>query len=715
MDTTMLNIGLGRLFDTLDTNSLQAIKQILEATPAAQVAAELINAGVLLDYIHILSDQHQVQAAIVYINEKLSRPNAEQRALLNHLTQRVMRRMAGGNMHENTGGAQVQPEHVLVLGGPGVGKTHFVKRLILELEGMGCSLVSVAFTGVAACNIPGGRTIHSVFNLPISATGNSKLAPLSDEQAYVLRSYMQNRSFLLIDEISMVSPALLGMMHERLCQAMDSIQPFGGMEVIALGDFYQLQPCNPPALFTAIMDIVQGMWNQRALYRQVGAELFKTFKLIELKQQMRAREDQIHSHWVERFRDPTCSNPVDDDFIALLHSRLLSEQDVINDPSWAWAPIAITRNMEKRELDWRQAQAFATAHGVPLVVWNNTITSPLSLANSGNVQLKNLYDQEPGLKSFFVKGGPAYLSKNWRNGGVSRGLANGTSCTMHSLTFRMETPEQQQVAHEMMLHINNAGPGEIVDLGSVTPLSINIEHTVTASEARNWPAGGSLLPPVVDNLNNRGTVIVPVVCDDNDSVYTRRCSNFWAGGSINFKRHSVEPAFAITYHKLQGKTVSKIILDLRKRPGSRAGICNVEFEGMYVGWTRVRKGADIRVIPCGDGENFDHLRKLGPSNNLIAWTSGFGSSDSGWIRGWSRDLALQMLHVLNTSGLRQHGPGLTRSAAGNQVTSGRPAHQRGRQDQQGGNRQPTVQHNVMPTFDLQTVMQLDRQGLQRMT
>jgi ATP-dependent exoDNAse (exonuclease V) alpha subunit len=51
----------------------------------------------------------------------------------------------------------------------------------------------------------------------------------------------------------------------------------------------------------------------------------------------------------------------------------------------------------------------------------------------------------------------------------------------------------------------------------------------------------------------------------------------------------VESALAITFHKLQGKTVSKIILDLRKRPGSGAGIKDVEFEGMYVGWTRVRR------------------------------------------------------------------------------------------------------------------------------
>ena len=55
----------------------------------------------------------------------------------------------------------------------------------MELEKLGCSLVTVAFTGVAACNIQGGKTIHSVFYLPVNAVGTRKLQPLSAEQAYV--------------------------------------------------------------------------------------------------------------------------------------------------------------------------------------------------------------------------------------------------------------------------------------------------------------------------------------------------------------------------------------------------------------------------------------------------------------------------------------------------------------------------------------------------
>jgi MoxR-like ATPase len=138
--------------------------------------------------------------------------------------ERVMRRTA--NRDQLQAVCRADTEHLLVLGGPGVGKTHFVKRFIQELDSIGCSLVSLAFTGVAACNIPGGRTIHSVCNIPIQASAATRLTPFSTEQAYVLRTYLQNCSFILIDEISMVSAALLGMMHERPQQVMDSELPF---------------------------------------------------------------------------------------------------------------------------------------------------------------------------------------------------------------------------------------------------------------------------------------------------------------------------------------------------------------------------------------------------------------------------------------------------------------------------------------------------------
>lgn len=72
----------------------------------------------------------------------------------------------------------------------------------------------------------------------------------------------------------------------------------------------------------------------------------------------------------------------------------------MQDSTWAWATIGVSSNMEKRAIDWRQAQAFAQAHGLPVVVWRKPILSLTFLSNlaSSHLSMLSLYDQEPGLQ-----------------------------------------------------------------------------------------------------------------------------------------------------------------------------------------------------------------------------------------------------------------------------------------------------------------------------
>ena len=592
---------------------------------------------------------------IVYFNERLIQPNNEQRSLLELLIRSFQRR----STHSAAALAGSGQEHFLILGGPGVGKTFLVKRLLRELSILNTSAVTVAFTGAAAVNIPGGRTIHSLFHIPINLRAGGRLNQLDGAEKQSLISAVEGKAFLLIDEVSMVSPSLLGMMDERLKQVLGCDLPFGGMSVIALGDFYQLQPCGGSAFFTAIMNLCTG---DRTLgkpdsYEVVGTQLFKTFKLYELKTQMRAREDSEHGAWVDAFRGRG-TLPVTREFINLLKSRLSTAEDAVQDPTWAWATVAVTSNMEKVGVDWRQARSFALAHGVPIVVWNRQIVSPDFLANQGHgAEADLLYQNEPGLKGLFVKGAPAYLTKIFPKGGLARGLANGTTCVMHSLTFREETDEEKEKARTARHHISSAAPGDIIDLKDMVPLSINVEHTVSADEAEAWPLGASLVNPIINRGANRGTVVIPVLCNDSDIVHTRALGNSdWPGGDVHVKCHAVDIAFAITFHKLQGKTISKVILDLRKRPGTRDGIANVDFEGLYVGWTRVRRGQDIRVIPASDSaeDAFDHLMQLGPSAHLLSWLKGYDVTDvSGDDRNahvWNQPRALQAWQELAQQG-----------------------------------------------------------------
>ena len=86
--------------------------------------------------------------------------------------------------------------------------------------------------------------------------------------------------------------------------------------------------------------------------------------------------------------------------------------------------------------------------------------------------------------------------------------------------------------------------------------------------------------------------------------------------NVSYKSHMVELAFAITYHKLQGQTLQKVILDINMRPNS---LKRLDFYSFYVGMTRVEYADNIRILPCQDDNRFSHLKKLKTSVNLKKW------------------------------------------------------------------------------------------------
>lgn len=97
----------------------------------------------------------------------------------------------------------------------------------------------VAPTGIAALNIK-GQTIHSCFQIPPGAM--SDLSPISSRRRF---DVLRNAQVVIIDEISMVRSDLLTAVDVRLRQVAkgsNSTKPFGGKQLIVVGDFHQLPP-----------------------------------------------------------------------------------------------------------------------------------------------------------------------------------------------------------------------------------------------------------------------------------------------------------------------------------------------------------------------------------------------------------------------------------------------------------------------------------------
>lgn len=121
---------------------------------------------------------------------------------------------------------------VFITGKAGTGKTTFIGILRERLR----SYAIVAPTGVAALNV-GGQTIHSFFRIAPGPIDFAKIRRVSNRTAY------QALQTLIIDEISMVRADLLDAMDLMLRKnGRDPEKPFGGVQVIAVGDLFQLPP-----------------------------------------------------------------------------------------------------------------------------------------------------------------------------------------------------------------------------------------------------------------------------------------------------------------------------------------------------------------------------------------------------------------------------------------------------------------------------------------
>lgn len=108
---------------------------------------------------------------------------------------------------------------------------------------MGFYVACMAPTGIAASNLPGGRTVHNQFGFSITDTKRDLfLTDLSADLINGLHLRFQSEKLILIiiDEISYISPEVLGQIDNRLHQLMGKPEcPFGGIYVLLMGYFFQ--------------------------------------------------------------------------------------------------------------------------------------------------------------------------------------------------------------------------------------------------------------------------------------------------------------------------------------------------------------------------------------------------------------------------------------------------------------------------------------------
>lgn len=131
-------------------------------------------------------------------------------------------------------------ENIFLTGAPGAGKTYVLNQYLDYLKKHGIEAAITAPTGIAASHI-GGMTLHSFFGIGIRDTLTQYDIENLTEKKYIWER-MKNLKVLVIDEISMLSPNLLNSIDAVLKTFKFSSEPFGGVQTILVGDFFQLPP-----------------------------------------------------------------------------------------------------------------------------------------------------------------------------------------------------------------------------------------------------------------------------------------------------------------------------------------------------------------------------------------------------------------------------------------------------------------------------------------
>lgn len=130
--------------------------------------------------------------------------------------------------------------NVFLTGEPGAGKTYVINQYIAWLEACGLKAAVTASTGIAATHI-GGMTIHSWSGVGARDTlDRMAIDQIASKEKIVKR--MKKTDVLIIDEISMLDGKLVDMVNVIARNVLQSAEAFGGMQVVFVGDFYQLPP-----------------------------------------------------------------------------------------------------------------------------------------------------------------------------------------------------------------------------------------------------------------------------------------------------------------------------------------------------------------------------------------------------------------------------------------------------------------------------------------
>jgi len=210
---------------------------------------------------------------------------------------------------------------VLLTGAAGSGKTFVLNQFVRNSRAIGRSIAVTATTGLAATHL-NGTTIHAW-----SGIGVHDELPTE----HILRMPKQRRDIiadtdiLVIDEISMLHDFRLDLVDTVCREVRDVNLPFGGIQVILCGDFFQLPPVNRSDSRSGGFITTSRIWDENI------------FEVCYLEEQHRQKDDQSYSDILNGIREG---------YLKPSQIKLLTDRKtLVNDP---WQPTTklLTTNVD---------------------------------------------------------------------------------------------------------------------------------------------------------------------------------------------------------------------------------------------------------------------------------------------------------------------------------------------------------------------------------
>ncbi|CAF4065605.1 unnamed protein product, partial [Adineta steineri] len=475
-----------------------------------------------------------------------------------------------------------KPEQLLMYigGAGGCGKSRVTEAIsaFMAYHNRTHTIRCLAPSSAAAVGID-GLTIQSMLHEGRNKTYDNHT--LTQTDLSTIETEWRNIDYCLIDEISMVGCYMLARLHRitTIAKHTESTIPFGGINMIFLGDFVQYPPVLDRPLYSNILSPTDTLANtmntinltrrrlnitERDIQCKVGRALWlQVNKVFFLTQQMR-NKDPLFTAMQARLRSGQCR---DDDYNMLCKRIVSSDNDVksLGQSPWNLAPMLVFRNEVRTNINNYCVFDESIKHNqLPTVVVANDRVRNHDIDNT---DLRHFLLSLPDNKT---DGLPGYLP----------------------IVMNMPVLITHNIATE--LHISNGSIGRLVRLVYDNDnenlhnnsdirnpnFPINTKYIQTPLYALVELPQSKLSSPLID-LQPTMIPILPeqkTIKIDLKSFITptqKRLLNNKTSITICRTQLPIVPAYAMTTHKCQGKTLTSGIIDLVPPPYAKSDLANV--------------------------------------------------------------------------------------------------------------------------------------------